>query len=434
MSTRLFNLNPIGIGTGMIESQTSYIARLSETHSITVGTLIGKELAPVLAKKYILKSSMEGGSRFFDAASELNGFGKVAVDGAQGLEILTGGTDFEALTLVSWNQMIPSRGVLREKKAWCPECLEKWKNSNQDIYEPLLWSFYAVTFCIEHGIHLQNRCPNCSKDIPVLTRKTRNGFCSNCGCWLGHSIINIDGVINTGPTNWEYYVVTNVMELLVKGQVNSLFCDQIHAFFKSVVDSNGSKGAFSRAFGIPKTTVRAWYDGKNKPRLDALLIICYGFKQQVKNILDGFSDTGYLIVVGCEPMFKPTSSKRRKPFDQERTESILKQIIDGKVTPPPSVREVAKNLLCDKRLLYKHCPSLCKVVSEKHNSYVQECRSQRIEEACLKVKDVTKDLLIQGVYPSRRRVEKILGPKLIMREQPIQSTWRDTLNNSDILQ
>jgi len=97
------------------------------------------------------------------------------------------------------------------------------------------------------------------------------------------------------------------------------------------------------------------------------------------------------------------------------------------VNPPPSVREVAKSLQCDKRLLYKHCSKLCKAVSEKHISYVQECRSKRINEACLKVKDVTEDLLNQGVYPSRRRVEKILGSKLIMREKPVQTTWHDSL-------
>ncbi len=114
----------------MIESQASYIARLSETHSVSVGTLIGKELAPVLAKKFILKSSLEGGSRFFDAASEVNGFGKVAEDCSQGLEILTGGTDLKNLTLVSWNQMIPSRGVLREKKHGVRNV---WKNGRKII-------------------------------------------------------------------------------------------------------------------------------------------------------------------------------------------------------------------------------------------------------------------------------------------------------------
>ncbi|KUO76692.1 MAG: hypothetical protein APF81_11515 [Desulfosporosinus sp. BRH_c37] len=427
IGTRLFSLKPIGIGTGIIESQTSYISRLSEIHSVTVGSLIGKELASVLAKKYILKSSMEGGSRFFDTASELNGFGKVAEDCAKGLEILTGGTDLKGLTLVSWNHMIPPRGVLREKKAWCPECLENWKENNQDIYEPLLWSFKAVTFCLEHGTSLQNRCPNCFKEIPILTRKTRNGFCSYCGCWLGHSKISIDGVANTQPTSWEYFVVTNVMELLVIGQVSLLHCEEIHAFIKSLVDSNGGKGAFSRAVGIPKTTVRAWYDGNNKPRFDTLLIICFGVKQQLKDIVTGFRGTGNCLAVGSELMFTPKPVKRRRPFDQDRTESVLKEIIDGKVNPPPSVREVAKSLQCDKRLLYKHCSKLCKAVSEKHISYVQECRSKRINEACLKVKDVTEDLLNQGVYPSRRRVEKILGSKLIMREKPVQTTWHDSL-------
>ncbi len=286
-----------------------------------------------------------------------------------------------------------------------------------------------MTVCIEHGHSLQNKCPNCSKEIPILTRKTRNGFCSYCGCWLGHSRICINGVHQ--PTSWEYFVVTNVMELLAMGQVSLLRHKEIHAFIKSMVDIYGSKGAFSRAVGIPKTTVRAWYGGNNKPRLDALLIICFGVKQQLKDIVVGFRGTGYCLAVGSELMFTPKPVKRRRPFDQDRTESVLKEIIEGKVNPPPSVRAVAKSLLCDKRLLYKHCSSLCKAVSEKHTAYVQECRSKRINEACVKVKDVTEDLLNQGVYPSRRRVEKILGSRLIMREKSVQTTWHDTLKKRE---
>lgn len=429
ISTRLFSLNPIGIGTGMIERQTSYIARLAEAHSVTVGTLVGKELALVLSKKYILKSSVEGGSRFFDTASEINGFGKVAEDCSHGLEILTGCTNLKSLTLVTWKQMIPSRGVFRETKAWCPCCLEKWKVNNQVIYEPLLWSVKAVHICIEHRVRLQNRCPNCSNEVPIMTRKTRNGFCNNCGCWLGYSQI----ISDMQPTNWEFYVVTNVMELLVMGQINVLHCDQIHMFFKSLVDNKGSKSAFSRAVGLPKTTVRAWYAGNNKPSLDALLIICYGVKQQVRQILEGFGNADFSIA-GVESLFKQKTPKLKRSFNHDKIEISLKEIIDGKINPPPSVKEVAKNFMCDKRLLYRHYPDLCKIISEKHTAYVQECRNKRIEEACLKVKDVTKDMFYQGIHPNRRKVERVLGSKLIMREKPLQTTWREVLKKLEIQQ
>ena len=101
--TRLYNLEPIGLNTGMVERLTSYLARLAEEHYVTLGTLIGKELAFVLGKEYLINSSLNGGSRFYDTGSELNGYGKSADDCIRGLEALTGQTRLSQLTLMRWN-------------------------------------------------------------------------------------------------------------------------------------------------------------------------------------------------------------------------------------------------------------------------------------------------------------------------------------------
>lgn len=88
--TKLFSLKPIGLNTGLLESQTSYISRLAEAHGVTVGTLIGKELARMVEKEYLVKSAENGGSRFYDFGIELNGLGKQADDFAKVLSKLTG--------------------------------------------------------------------------------------------------------------------------------------------------------------------------------------------------------------------------------------------------------------------------------------------------------------------------------------------------------
>ena len=176
MVTALFSLPPIGVGTAQIESLTSYLARLAEAHSVTVGTLVGEVIAEELRKVYLLRSSKHGGSRFYEQASGLNGSGKQATDLSSALFRLTG-CDVSSLTLQSWRDILPAIKLLRNKKAWCPICLENWRDNHQTIYEPLIWYFKLSNVCNLHNIVLNTRCPLCESEIPVLSRKSRNGYC-----------------------------------------------------------------------------------------------------------------------------------------------------------------------------------------------------------------------------------------------------------------
>lgn len=44
--TRLYSLEPIGMGSPFVESLTSYITRLAEAHTVSPGILLAKELWP----------------------------------------------------------------------------------------------------------------------------------------------------------------------------------------------------------------------------------------------------------------------------------------------------------------------------------------------------------------------------------------------------
>lgn len=45
--SRLYSLEPIGIGTALVESLSGYVARLAEAHSVSVGDLVGRVLSDV---------------------------------------------------------------------------------------------------------------------------------------------------------------------------------------------------------------------------------------------------------------------------------------------------------------------------------------------------------------------------------------------------
>lgn len=407
---------------------------MAEAHFVTVGSFIGKEIAPVLGKSYLTGSSESGGSRFYEVGYEINELGKLAEDFAQCLSDLTGCSTLRSLTLLSWNGVIPARGLFRQSKAWCPMCLEDWEKNKREIYEPLLWNFKEVNSCAIHGIKLKMRCPNCRREIPVLSRKSRNGFCSFCGCWLGSPDYNQDERMSLEQASWEYFVVINIESLLKIGSDLSFSPsgNNIYTFLKTAIDKAGGKGGFSRGFGIPKTTVRTWYDGKHKPSLHAILKICYRLNCNIAEIFKlnqsyiGFETTRKESYALTDILPTQTTRKRRK-FDWYKVETLLRDVSDNKSVPPPSVNEVARNIKCDKKLLYNHFPALCKKISENHSLFLQMRKSKRIEEDCQKVSEATVILYNSGVYPSRRRVEGFLSPKIILREKAYQMTWKKTL-------
>ena len=45
--SQLYSLEPIGVGTALVESLTGYVARLAEAHSVSVGDLVGRVLSDV---------------------------------------------------------------------------------------------------------------------------------------------------------------------------------------------------------------------------------------------------------------------------------------------------------------------------------------------------------------------------------------------------
>lgn len=91
LPSRLFSINPVGIGSHLSESLTSFICRLAEAHCVHVGTLITEEIAPLMGKDYLRQIVNRGGRKeYSDCAVSLNGMGTGAEDCVGALKSLTG--------------------------------------------------------------------------------------------------------------------------------------------------------------------------------------------------------------------------------------------------------------------------------------------------------------------------------------------------------
>nr|WP_282432784.1 TniQ family protein [Desulfosporosinus sp. FKB] len=437
MSPRLYTLPPLGLYTGLGESQTSFLSRLAEAHSVSVGTLIGKVIAPILGKTYLTNSSEAGGSGFYGNGFELNGFGIVSEDFARVLSKLTGCNTLRNLSLLPLHDILTNRGTLRQTKAWCPMCFEEWKSSNKDIYEPLLWSIKAVNICRTHGITLKTQCPQCEKEIPMLSRKSRNGFCSFCGCWLGSTELELDRETTVGQASLDYFIAKNIEELL-EMKDNPGFrpsVEEMYIFLKAIIDKAGGRVAFSKKFNVPLTTARYWYEGRHIPFLRTFLEICYMVGIDIREIfgvnkIDLNSASYDNVYILPEKHIKVSLVKRS--YDWNIIENILRSFISNDDTTYPSVHEVAMKIGCDKKLLYRHFPNLCKEIAKKHSAFVHAQKIKRIDEGCQRINEVIKVLYDSGIYPSRRKIESLLPPNILLREKAYQKAWKESIRNSGL--
>lgn len=114
LHSRLYHLNPLGIGTPLVESLTSYLARLAEAHSVHPRDLLMNELTPYLSQLvHCATGQLKAGamSRFLRQSVALNGPTRTARSLVWGLEMLTGRND------LSWLTFLPFTGVFSRRPA-----------------------------------------------------------------------------------------------------------------------------------------------------------------------------------------------------------------------------------------------------------------------------------------------------------------------------
>jgi hypothetical protein len=189
LRSRLYYLEPIGVGTPYTESLSSYLCRLAQEHCVTSQKLIMGEIAPkMMGYDYEAALTKKNISILFsnsDAKPAINGMREKTQSLVQGLKELTQRKDLKFLSFLTWKGVINERELFRQYRAWCLQCHEQWRQENKVIYEPLLWSFREVNVCLHHNCLLIDECPHCSSRLPVIANSLQLGFCCRCKGWLG---------------------------------------------------------------------------------------------------------------------------------------------------------------------------------------------------------------------------------------------------------
>jgi len=216
LRSRLYHLEPIGIGTPYVESLTSYICRLALAHCVLASALMRYEILPLSIRRARNSSDV---TRYpsVEFAVKINDKGVIASGYVERLQTLTLKTNLLPLTMLIWRGEPLRDNITKYMRAWCPECYQQWLQSEQSIYEPLLWSLAAVTVCPYHRKRLQSRCPHCGQQQRLIEAKMRPGYCAKCQQWLGclsHDELNVQEALIELELEWHIWVTQRIGEVL----------------------------------------------------------------------------------------------------------------------------------------------------------------------------------------------------------------------------
>jgi hypothetical protein len=187
----LTHMEPIGLGTALVESFSSYITRLAYRHSVTELDLL--ELAAANAPAETSSWNYPRSARrmlgmLIGGSPDINGRDRLAVITRLGLEVLTRIRTLHRLNAAPLEAFALPEPILRGPAAWCPYCFHDWRNGGRQLYEPLLWKLAVVTYCPIHGQPLLAKCPTCHMTGRHLGNLREIGWCEVCKSWTGRSM------------------------------------------------------------------------------------------------------------------------------------------------------------------------------------------------------------------------------------------------------
>lgn len=426
----LYNIEPIGVGAGHVESLTSYLMRIAFSHNVAVGTLMNKLIIPEMGKEYLKRSSTGGGNRLYDAARSLNAYSEISFELVQVMEKLTSRNDLSNLTLTRWKEFIPQRNLLRDSLAWCPVCIQEMRELESSIFYPLIWNIKIVEICIKHQRILRDSCHACNKNIEILRRNSIPGYCPHC-----FASLDIDTqeeiLLDQQELKWQEFVIQNIEDLLTMDkssfESSKINKHEILNLLNQIFEKRflGNISHFSQYLNVPKTTLRYWLNGENFPTLGNLLKIFFEFNKKISELLFKTDISPDIVSEIKEQDITNHEKSSRRQLDHEAIKEQLNELL--LVNPPMSMVAAAKMIGRDKRILYSNFPNICKEISTRYRKFVKNKSSKRVEILKNEIDAAINSLIKDGVYPSRRQVEKVTNKSGLLKEKVLQDHWKARL-------
>ncbi|RNC67550.1 MAG: helix-turn-helix domain-containing protein [Desulfuromonadales bacterium] len=427
--SQLYHLEPIDIGSPLVESLSSYVVRLAEAHMHTPSTIVRYVVSPLLNHTYFDPDKTT--SMSYKAAGAMSGRSKTAGEWVGALEKLTLRKDLSFTTFLPFQAIFPDKGLLKADRAWCPLCIECWKSEGKPVYEPLLWKVQEVVVCPIHQTGLITICPNCQRKLPHISSNLVSGHCSRCGRWLGHS----DATMCSGASEEQIWAAKSVGDLLAHSPsaTSSPGKEAIMGFFDNLIKGRkGSARGLAAIMGVNHSYIIDWRNGKYIPTIGALLHICRSFRESLVEVV-------FSARIQKKPATMPRNGSVPNMLTQKRAvkrqnkinwESVEADLADME-TNELQVGVIAKRYQCSPSSLYRKFPDLCRKVSTLRHQNLMHKRTEHDEEIKQKIRLAVNDLVSQGISVKKSAIYELIGGRSDKKSKLINEIIIE-LGNADL--
>lgn len=389
--SHLYHLEPSGISTPYTESLTSYIARLALVHNVLPKTLVLEEIIPVVDEPITSPRQYSKLNAFWTQNSRVvNGISDTTSAWVEALEMLTQRSDLHLLTMLTWKDVFPIEKLLRIHRAWCPLCLEEWKQNNHSLYEPLLWSLEVIKICSRHQQVLQTNCLNhsCVQTMSPLAQHTMPGFCSKCLSWLGSSenlTSSTHGALDQDELTWQQWVVPAVGEIisaapsLKESPPKARMAQNLRMCVEYLADGNMS--ALSRHLRYKNVqTLWSWVNGDSLPHFETFLRLCYSLNIYPVDFLTTDLEQhafDHTFILQPDPSQPAPTIQRSKP-------DVLEQMLEEKLAadPPLSLLAVARCVGKSATTIRQSFPGLARLIVDRYSTWNKQ---KKLEQGINKI-------------------------------------------------
>jgi hypothetical protein len=356
--SRLYQIEPLGIGTPATECFTSYLARLAHSHSLHVGNLLMDYVLPYLRST---GNDSTRQSRYFALSRMKTALSAdvLTQDLVQALGALTFNPQLRWTTLLGWGEVCSQSKWLHPFQRWCEQC---YAEEGESTYDRLLWQISAVRVCARHECWLTDCCAHCHQRLRIIRHRYLPGVCANCGAWLGALSVQAEITPSTPcPAEWDY-------ELWSAEQIGALIAavpsltipptkETVSASIKHCCDLwlEGNGRSLAHWLGGSNTRGPRWYRGRVLPPLPMLVKLSY---LTCIPLLQLMTDAASVAEHLRQHQLTVKSAPRLPIRPPLRATLPGFQQLEAQMTaatqefPPPSMKEMAR------RLGYKHASSL----------------------------------------------------------------------------
>lgn len=425
----LYDLEPIGVRTALVESLTSYITRLADAHSVFCGRLIEKVIAPLVPGYSLMARQHQLFRGDGDKSNLVNATGVRALYAVQALETLTARADLHHLTLLFLTDMLYIRGLIRQTKAWCPICYEEWRVAGKIVYDPLLWVFQEISSCVYHKQRLQTTCPyqDCGHSFQPLAWRAQPGYCPFCQRWLGRSLEVAEKTsepLTEEEIIWQQWVSDALGTILTfaptaprkpeREQVSRVLAHTVQQI------SEGCVATLARTLGLGIPQLGQWVRNEKVPQMDMLLRLCYALRLPLHEVL--FRDPSTLRPQVRGKVLPPPSWKHRpgSPLNREFIRRELDKTLASNEYPPLSLSEISRRLGYQQVVLYKCHSSACYSIARRYKHYLQQRKEARIQSYHEEIRQIALQLRREGVTLTRKHIKPYLTHPGILRDPKVR--------------